>query len=110
MVRRFLSRHTPAEQEHMTFQARALGAVEGQQADPPTSFMPPPRPCPAACACPHGWLFISDLIFFSRSLKVAVTVMRIQRHWRAVAARRKAEREAARPVVPPLRLDAIRRG
>lgn len=30
--------------------------------------------------------------------------------WRAVAAPRKAEREAQRPVVPPLRLDNIRRG
>lgn len=30
--------------------------------------------------------------------------------WRAVAACRKAEREAQRPVVPPLRLNNIRRG
>ncbi|PRW21007.1 voltage-gated ion channel superfamily [Chlorella sorokiniana] len=52
MIRRFLTRHTPAQQsEHMNFQ-------------------------------------------------VAITVMRIQRHWRAVAARRKAEREAQRPVPP----------
>lgn len=33
--------------------------------------------------------------------------MRIQRHWRATVARRKAEREAARPVVPPLPLHQL---
>lgn len=41
------------------------------------------------------------------NMQVAITVMRIQRHWRATVARRKAEREAARPVVPPLPLHQL---
>ncbi|PSC71712.1 voltage-gated ion channel superfamily isoform A [Micractinium conductrix] len=41
------------------------------------------------------------------NFQVALTVMRIQRKWRETAARRKTEREAARPVVPPLRLGSI---
>lgn len=59
MVRRFLNRHAPKQQEEMM------------------------------------------------SFQVAITVMRIQRKWRQIAARRRAEREAARPIVPRLRLSLL---
>ena len=56
------------------------------------SSLTPLLPCPPNPALPS---------------QVALTVMRIQRKWRETAARRKTEREAARPVVPPLRLGSI---
>ncbi|KAL4420689.1 hypothetical protein ABPG75_010345 [Micractinium tetrahymenae] len=41
------------------------------------------------------------------NVQVAITVMRIQRHWRATVARRKAERQAKRPIVPSLPLHLL---
>lgn len=41
------------------------------------------------------------------NFQMAVTVLRIQRKWRQIAARRKAEREAARPMVPRLDLSRV---
>lgn len=131
LVRRFLARYTPSPQgemaEHMNFQVgRGRGACRGRgpcwlrgrgpgcpggAAEPTTcthtahaSKRRRPRRACAACLAHLCALCPRSAPPFPRG-QVAITVMRIQRHWRAMAARRKAEREAARPVVPRLRLE-----